>query len=275
VPTRLTKKQALSLLELTTENPSPEELKKAYRKVAIKYHPDKNPGNQAAEEKFKAVSEAYEFLTKGGGSADRWSSSFAEQDFNGSIVEEMLKQVFSQPKQPKKKPSPSKLVKHMPEIKIGEVSVSFDQALLREPITLKLKVQAMCSNCLSNEDIWKECSRCEGRGVLSSSSRVGGQSVFFSRQFTCSTCGGLGWVRSKGCQICKNKLVYSKDKEVTFKIPIKYKLGQGIRLKGLGNESWNCPNGDIYVTPSIDLPDLSKLEDPKKEELLKILRGQK
>lgn len=263
------REEALRVLGLTAEV-SDEDLKKAYRQAALKFHPDKNNGSKEAEEQFKLVNAAYEYLTH---PQQNQGNPFQSDQF-GDFEEmyDVFQRAFSNqfgfaqqktrtlPKQIK----PSDRAFKLPDVEIGEYVVTLKQALYSEPVTLNLKVQACCTSCLSSN--WTICQNCNQTGK--EQTRIATPMGPLVQLNTCRVCSGLGWVSGRHCRVCKDRLVYSKEKTSTFKIPRNFIFGNRLRLAGHGNESWNCPAGSVILEPKLVLPNIDQLST-EDQELLK------
>lgn len=265
----MNKQEALNLLGLSGD-PSSEELKKAYRKMAMKYHPDTNKGNKVSEEKFKKVAEAYEFLKNPQKeSFFDFNSATSGPDIFDSFIKNVFSAQFNSRSQRRKKDKPGTNPIKLDDADIGIFNISMNQALFRENIKLKLKVQCVCPDCCSSI-VWNPCRMCNQYGIIEKSVKTA-QGFIVSNTHKCKLCKGFGWTRAKTCHTCKNSFIYIKSKEVDFKIPESFKIGQRVCLRGKGNESWKAPNGDIYLYPNIVVPNLSSLGDSKKESIKEIL----
>jgi len=247
-----------------------DEMKGAYRKLAKKYHPDKNPDDPNAEEKFKEISAAYETVLKGP------TGSTKQQTFNDAF-----RQAFSQSgfrgmhfrdPQPVKQMKPGQKPISLGSLPPLIVPISLSEALLSSEISLNITVRGLCENCLGPNSNWKECQHCEAKGIVLKRFQTGGG--FLTQQSTCSGCQGRGWIRQHDhCRKCVDKLVIDIPKVVKFKIPQQYKYGQKITLPGQGNQGWRVPPGHLYIVPDVQFPDLSKLTTKQREQLKDLLNS--
>lgn len=273
---RLTKEEALSLLGLTG-TPSESEIKKAFRKQAIKYHPDKNPGNKEAEERFKEVSGAYKALISNDFVENPFRSSFSSSSsfgFNDPLKDFMdsffnIRSRYSGDKSPSKKLFPGKTLDRFPDIDLGEIVVTLEQVLFKEEIRFKINVKSYCKDCYTDNSRWEECDFCKGYGEIT-------KTVTLQRNYNvkqtkaCPKCKGKGWFIKNSCNICKGLLVFSKKKEVVFRVPKRYSFGDTIRLRNKGHESFKHGNSDIFIKPKIILPEIEKLTKEDQDKVKEI-----
>jgi molecular chaperone DnaJ len=221
---------------------TPEEIKKAYRKVAIQFHPDKNPGNKEAEEKFKEAAEAYEVLSDADKRAqyDRFGHSKPGQGFGGGGHHMNMDDIFSQ----------------FGDIFGGENS-PFDsffgggggRARARKGSNLRIKLKLTLDEIASGAEkklkvhrlvkadgvTFKPCQACGGTGqVRKVVNTMLGQMVSTS---TCTNCGGAGQIVDKRPPGVDNSGLVSKEDLITVKIPAGVSEGIQLAMSGKGNEA--------------------------------------
>ena len=241
----------------------PEEIKKAYRKLARRYHPDRNPDDKKAEERFKEVSQAHDvlgdpekrkqydsgtgpFATGGPGGG---FGGFGNFDFDASSMGDILSNLFG---------GGGRGQRQRPRAERGgdleaAVSISFDQANAGAQVPLSVPMRATCPTCHGTGakpgTTPSVCPRCEGRGI-----ETQGQGMFSISQ-PCSRCGGSGTVIEDPCQTCHGSGAVRTVKRLRVNIPAGVREGSRIRLAGKGEPGRRGgPPGDLYlithVTPS-------------------------
>ncbi|WP_320672174.1 molecular chaperone DnaJ [Patulibacter defluvii] len=236
---------------------TPEEIKKAYRKLAREYHPDRNPGDTAAEERFKQVSAAHDILSDAekrkeydrarsfGGLGGAFSTGGAGFDFGDSGIGDILGQVFGN------RGGGAQQRTRRPNVQRGrdleaEVTLSFRQAMDGAQIPLSVRTTATCGTCAgtgakpgTSPTI---CPRCQGRGVESQ-----GQGLFSISQ-PCGRCHGSGTVIEDPCPTCNGEGAVHTTKRYRVNVPPGVKEGSRVRLAGKGQAGRNGgPPGDLFV----------------------------
>jgi molecular chaperone DnaJ len=238
---------------------SDDEIKKAYRKLARKYHPDRNPDDAAAEEKFKEVQGAYDTLSdpekrkqydQGGmfagfGGAPGGGQPFGGAGaggFGGADFGDILSNIFgrgggggrARPEQQRGRDLET------------ELSLSFDQAVNGAQVSVTVPKAERCTTCHGSGakpgTAPVACPRCEGRGIDAQSQG------FFSISQPCPQCGGGGQVIEDPCPTCGGSGLTRQTKRYKVKIPAGVKDGARIRLAGKGEAGpRGGPPGDLYV----------------------------
>jgi len=244
-----------------------EDIKKAYRKLSLKHHPDHNPGDKEAEEKFKEISLANATLSDPKKRAEYDNPmggfnpySFFENNFG------MRHGPFQQ--QQRRRPDPN-APKKGGSISIA-VNVPMSKFILHGVMELKINYVDICVDCKgTGASESKICSQCSGSGTVMQTKQ--GQGIFIQSSTTCPDCGGRGSITITSCDNCDgsgNKEV--RDKEIKFKLEEGLKDRSIINLPGSGGSGLNGgPDGDLLIHLNMMLP---KKEDLT-EEQIKVLEA--
>ena len=221
------------------KNTPKEDLKKAYRKLAMKYHPDRNPDDEAASEKFKELSEAYEILSDDQKRQaydqfghDGVNPSFSNAQGAAEGFSDIFGDIFSDIFGGSSRASRSRS-RRGADLSYS-VEVSLEDAVKGTSINLDIPSSERCSGD------WHQCSHCNGTGVV----RM--QQGFFSMQQTCPHCRGEGEIHDPNCSICGGAGFIKKNKTLAVKIPEGVDTGDRIRLSGEGDVGKHG-NGDLYI----------------------------
>jgi molecular chaperone DnaJ len=242
------------------KNASDDEVKKAYRKLAREYHPDRNPGDASAEERFKEVQTAYDILSdpdkrraydsfgaagaRGGGSPGFGGMRFEEFDLGD--LGDLLGGMFGGGARQSANNRPVR-----GEDLEARVRISFEDALSGVQVRVPVEVDSVCSACHGTgaEPGTSPivCPECGGRGVVSEA-----QGLFAFSQ-PCPRCHGNGSIVEKPCKRCRGTGRERTTKRYSVKIPAGAKTGTRIRLKGKGEPGHRGgPPGDLYVVVDVE-----------------------
>jgi molecular chaperone DnaJ len=239
---------------------SDEEIKKAYRKLARKWHPDANPGDAQAEERFKEIQEAYSVLSDadkrkqydaggmfgfGGGTGGAPGGfRFDPSAFRGGAGSfgDMLSDLFGRGGGGEAR-APGRDLE-------TEVRLSFSQAVNGTQVSVTVPAEASCPTCNGTGakpgTAPKTCPNCQGRGV-----ETQGQGMFSLAQ-PCSMCGGRGSVIDDPCGTCGGRGVTEQVKRYRVKIPAGVRDGSRIKLAGKGEPGFGGGSaGDLYVVTRV------------------------
>jgi molecular chaperone DnaJ len=231
-------------------------LKTAYRKLAMKYHPDKNPGCKDSETRFKAINEAYDCLKdpqkraaydrfgkeafrNGGGGGGH--GGFGGGDFGdiGDIFETIFGQGFGGGQGRQRGPARGADLRY-------DMEISLDDAFHGKSIDIAVEVAVACGPCggtgAKPGTHAKRCGTCSGHG------KVRAQQGFFMVERTCPACHGAGEVIADPCDACHGQGRVDKKKTLTVTIPKGVDEGTRIRLSGEGEAgARGAPSGDLYI----------------------------
>lgn len=243
-------------------------IKRAYYQLAKKYHPDANPGDKEAEEKFKEANEAYEVLSDpdkrakydqfghaafdpssgGGAGFDGFGGFGGFGDFGdlGDILGGMFGGAFGG-RQRRNGPVQGE------DISVG-VTVSFEEAAFGVKKDVTYNRICHCPECKGSGAAAgtqaSTCTACGGSGQVRRVQRMGGMS--FQTTGTCEACRGAGRIIKSPCQKCRGSGVVRESKRLTVSIPAGIDNGQRIALNGQGNDGRNGgPSGDLIITVSV------------------------
>lgn len=253
-----------------SKNASQDEIKKAYRKKALQFHPDRNPGDPEAEKKFKEIAAAYEVLEdekkrqmydrygaegmrgygagQAGGAGGFASMEEALRTFmgafggEGSIFEDMFGGGGGGGEEVRRQQGASKRL---------TVAISFAEAISGVDKEVTLNNYVVCDSCggrrtTSSQGV-KRCSRCGGAG------QVFEQRGFFSMSMTCPQCHGEGQVISDPCPACQGEGRTKAKKKVHFHIPAGIDSGMRLKLPGYGDVGYGGAHaGDLFVYVKVE-----------------------
>ncbi len=248
---------------------SDEEIKKAYRKLAREYHPDRNPGDAAAEERFKEVQGAYDTLSDPekrkaydsggmfgpfGGGQGAGPFGGASGPFGGGVdLGDILGGVFGRGGGRRAQPERGRDLE-------TEVSLGFDQAVNGAQVSVSVPKAERCTTCHGSGakpgTAPTTCPRCDGRGVTAESQGI------FSISQPCPQCGGAGQIIEDPCPTCGGSGLTKQTKRYKVNIPAGVKDGARIRLAGKGEAGpRGGPPGDLYVVTRVSASPVFKRLD--------------
>jgi len=236
---------------------SADDIKKAYRRLARRHHPDVNPNDQNAEERFKQISEAFEVLADPkkrevydhyGYYSDQVAAAGAGPSFDFSrfgasnfrdIFSEIIMNFRSQPAQEQKQAARGSDIEY-------PLALSFDDALHGLASEIEIDRTETCSACKGtgeNEGVKVNCSVCRGTGQ-----RPG----MFGGTSRCTQCSGLG-LAPQACHKCRGTGVFPKREAIQVKIPAGVETGSRVRVPAKGQAgSLGGPSGDLYIITRVE-----------------------
>ena len=229
-----------------------EELKKAYRKLAKQYHPDLNPGNAEAEQKFKEINEAYEVLSDKEKRAkyDQFGHAGVDPNFGaggfGGGFGGFGGQRQANPNAPKRGASLR-----------ASMTITFEEAMRGVEKEINLNRTENCSTCrgtgCASGTTAEICPDCHGTGQVRIQRGAGG--FAFTTTAPCSKCRGTGKIIHQPCPDCHGDGQVRRQRKIKVKIPAGIDDGQSISMRGQGNEGLNGgPAGDLLINISV-IPD--------------------
>tara|TARA_B100001971_G_C18264320_1_gene590326 strand:+ start:3544 stop:4665 length:1122 start_codon:yes stop_codon:yes gene_type:complete len=234
-------------------------LKKAFRKHALKHHPDRNPGDKQAEDKFKELNEAYEVLSdsekrrnydtfghaafeQGGGRGGFGDFGFGRGG-TADVFTDIFEDVFGGGGARSR--GRARRGNHLRY----NLEVSFEEAVFGKEVSLKIPRWESCSTCkgsgAKNSAAVRPCGTCSGTGQI----RL--QQGFFQVATTCSQCQGEGEIITAPCKTCRGQKKIYKEHSLSVNIPAGVETGTKLRLTGKGEPGeQGGPPGDLYVVIS-------------------------
>ena len=233
-------------------NVAQEEIKKAYRKKALKYHPDKNAGDKTAEERFKEINEAYVVLSDpekrelydryghaaftGGG-----AGGFRDFDFGFRGFEDIFSDVFGDIFGTGRRQGRAR----GPDLRY-HLAMDFTEAIFGVEAKIQVPRHETCEHCGGSgaepPTQSETCPTCRGSGQIRT------QQGFFAISRTCSHCRGTGRIIKNPCKECRGSGKVKKTRTLTVKVPHGVETGTRLRLSGEGEKgSGGAPPGDLYV----------------------------
>ncbi len=251
---------------------SADDIKKAYRKAAMKYHPDRNPGDKTAEEKFKEAGEAYEVLSDadkrarydqygfagvdpnfGAGGAGYGGAGFGGSGFGGFDGFGDLGDIFGEFFGGGRSRGSQQNTSRRGENVMARLELTFEEAAFgceKEVAAQRIENCPNCKGTGSADGVIETCSQCHGTGQVRSVQNFMGMQM--QSTTTCPTCGGRGKVIKNPCTTCRGKGKVRKTNRVKVKIPAGVDAGQSVRVRGEGCVGvGGGPNGDLLVEISI------------------------
>jgi len=241
---------------------SDQELKTAYRKLAMQYHPDRNPNNPAAEERFKECSEAYQVLSDpdkraaydryghaaftngmGGGGNPFQGSPFGSQDVS-DVFSDLFGEMFNMGGQRK-----ASRVQRGRDLRY-DMSLEFEEAVFGKEKEIVVKRMETCIECKGTGAAKGKapvtCPQCKGAGQMRF------QQGFFSVARTCPKCSGTGTTITDPCQVCRGETRVQKEHTILVKVPAGVEQDTRIRYQGEGEAGmFGGPTGDLYVVLNV------------------------
>ena len=238
-----------------------EAIKKAYRKMAMKYHPDRNPDNKEAEEKFKEVGEAYEVLSDSDKRAryDQYGHAGVDPNFGAGAggygggfggfgdfgdLGDIFGSFFGGGTSRGNANGPRR-----GENVMSRLELTFEEAAFgceKEVSAVRIENCPSCSGSGSADGVIETCSTCNGAGQVRTTQTFMGMSM--QSTTTCPRCNGKGRIVKTPCNTCRGKGKVRKNRKVNVKVPAGVDEGQSVRVRGEGGVGFNGgPSGDLLA----------------------------
>jgi molecular chaperone DnaJ len=251
---------------------SADDIKRAYRKLAGKYHPDRNPGDKSAEEKFKEIGEAYEVLSDGDKRAryDQFGFQGVDPNFGGGQgfdgfggfggfgdFGDIFSDFFGGGRRSSTRNGP------MRGENVGtRIEVTFEEAAFgaeKEVSVQRIENCSACSGTGSADGATETCSACRGTGQVRTTQNIMGMAI--QSTTTCPQCSGRGKIIKNPCNTCRGKGKVRRTHKLKVNIPSGVDHGQSVRVRGEGCVGANGgPSGDLLVEIAIKRHPIFKRE---------------
>lgn len=242
---------------------SADDIKKAYRKLAMKYHPDRNPGDKSAEEKFKEVGEAYEVLSDQDKRAkyDQYGFAGVDPNFNAGAgygggfsgfgdfgdLGDIFGEFFGGGTSSSRRSSQTSARRG--ENVMARLELTFEEAAFgceKEVSSQRIESCTACKGSGSADGVIETCQQCHGTGQVRTVQNFMGMQMQSST--TCPACSGRGKIIKNPCTTCRGKGKVRRTNRVRVKIPAGVDAGQSVRVRGEGCVGSNGGvNGDLLV----------------------------
>ncbi len=224
---------------------SKDDIKKAYRKLAMKYHPDKNEGNKDAEAKFKELSTAYETLSDVGKKQAYDNPGMSGNSRFGFNVDDFFKDHFGGQTR-------HNFPRKGQDVR-GQVNVSLYEMLSEGKKEVDLNFSDICNKCEgTGVEIKTTCPSCNGSGAVNSVVNFNG--MHMTTNIPCRACAGRGFIAKKSCTVCNGGNI-KVNRKFDIDIPPGSNNGSILRFQGKGRAGSNGGgNGDLFIKLNLILP---------------------
>jgi len=238
-----------------SRNAGEDEIKKAYRKLAMQHHPDRNPGDKASEERFKEASEAYQVLCDPERRAqyDRFGHAAFQQgggfDFSGAGFEDIFSDIFGDFFGTGRGRGRSR-ARRGEDLRY-DLDIKFEDAIFGTETVINIPRLATCETCngkgTKDGAARDTCSACRGTGQMRF------QQGFFTIAKTCGQCNGQGSVIKDPCRTCGGNGAVQRTQALNVKVPAGIDTGSRLKLRGEGEAGLNgAPAGDLYIVMNVE-----------------------
>ena len=239
------------------------DIKKAYKKLAMKYHPDRNPGDKSSEEKFKKIGEAYEVLSDPNKRQiydQHGHSGFNQASNTYSNSTSHFRDIFGDIFGDNIKTGRSRSYSQRGSDLLHVIKIDLEKAAKGSFTTFSIDKFIICEKCdgigAKNKSSFINCNRCNGSGNIKI------EQGFISIQQVCNKCNGKGKIIKENCQTCHGKGRVKSEKMLSAKIPAGINDNDKIRLTGEGEAGLNGgPSGDLYIQVKVKKHDIFTRHD--------------
>ncbi|MFQ5801197.1 MAG: molecular chaperone DnaJ, partial [Candidatus Hydrothermarchaeales archaeon] len=236
-------------------NATDEEIKKAYRKLALRHHPDKNPGNKDSEERFKEVNEAYEVLSdqEKRRKYDLYGHEMSSQGYGGfggfgaggfgDIFEDIFEDFFGTGTRQRRRGERGADLRY-------NLEISFEEAAFGIETKINIPRMELCPACngvgTKSSTKLAICPSCKGSG------QIRFQQGFFTLSRTCSHCNGEGRIITDPCNKCRGRKRVQRERVLSVKVPPGVETGSRLRVVGEGEAgAYGGAPGDLYIVITV------------------------
>jgi molecular chaperone DnaJ len=241
-----------------SRNASVEDIKKAYRRMAMKYHPDRNPGDKSAEERFKEATEAYQVLSdpqrrsqydRFGHAAFDQGAGFGGFDFSAAGFEDVFSDIFGDFFGAGRGRGRTR-ARRGEDLRY-DLRIRFEEAIFGAEKVISVPRLANCEACdgkgTKGGAARTTCPSCHGNG------QIRFQQGFFTIAKTCGQCNGAGTIIKDPCRTCGGSGVVQKTQALNIKVPAGVDAGSRLKLRSEGEAGRNGgPPGDLYVVIDVE-----------------------
>jgi molecular chaperone DnaJ len=227
---------------------SERDIKKSYRNLSKKYHPDKNPDNKESEDKFKEVAEAYSILSdkEKKSNYDRFGdpSGQPQNPFGDMGMDDIFSQFFGGGRNPFGGRGGGRQRVKGSDIRVN-IKMTLEEMYSGTHKTIKYRRNKKCNTCNGTGGDYNTCGNCKGHGAVNQIQRTPMGRI--QTTVSCPNCGGSGQVITNPCGGCSSNGVNTSEEHLSFDIPKGIMDGESLRVPGKGNAIRNGTDGDIFI----------------------------
>ena len=238
-------KDYYNILEVD-KSASERDIKKSYRTLSKKYHPDKNPDNKESEDKFKEVAEAYSILSnkEKRGNYDAFGDPNGQQQNPFGDMDDMFSQFFGGGRNPFGGRGGGRQRVKGSDIRVN-IKMTLEEMYSGIHKTIKYRRNKKCGTCNGTGGDSNTCGNCKGHGMVNQIQQTPMGRV--QTTVSCPHCGGSGQVITNPCGGCSANGVNTSEEQLSFDIPKGIMDGESLRVSGKGNAIRNGADGDLFI----------------------------